>query len=246
MDRTCKVIGPRIISVVSVALVALLLAGCPSAPPGDHVEEELTAKISTTSEELRTLEEATFLVEIEDENGDHMMDMAAVSLEVRSEGGEWREIELMAMDEHYMGTRTFSSSGDYEFRVMGASHMGHDMEEMHSTTMHVVRAPADAGEYHVQYESDPGHIHEGAEAILTFWVSLEDGGAAAVGLAAEIVVEESDGHTTTLDATEIENGVYQATMTFADAGETHVEIVLPAGDGSEVEADFHFHVSEVH
>lgn len=213
---------------------------------GAHEEEELTAKISTTSDELRTLDEVTFTVEIEDEHGGHMMDMEAVTQEVRSEGGEWREIELMAMDEHYMGTRTFSSSGDYEFRVMGMSHGGHEMEEMHSTTMHVERAHADAGEYHVEYESDPGHIHEGNEAVLTFWVSLEDDEAAAVDLAAQIVVEESDGHTTTLDATEIEDGVYQATMTFVDAGETHAEIVLPAGDGSEVEADFHFHVSETH
>lgn len=120
------------------------------------------------------------------------------------------------------------------------------MEEMHSITMHIERAHADAGEYHVEYESDPGHIHEGVEAMLTFWVSLEDDGTAAAGLAAQIVVEESDGHTTTLNATEIQDGVYQATMPFADGGETHAGIALPAAGGGEVEADFHFHVSEAH
>ncbi len=76
------------------------------------------------------------------------------------------------------------------------------------------------------------------------WVRALDAVPTAARIAAQIVVEESDGHTNTLDATEIKDGVYQATMT--DAGETHAEIALPAAGGGEVEADFYFHVSETH
>jgi hypothetical protein len=230
------------------ASALVLWFGCVPVTDGGgvHEEEALSANVHTTSAELKTLEEVTFEVEILDEMGHHMMDMAAVSLEVRAVGGEWREIELIPMGDHYVGLRTFSSSGDYEIRVSGMTHAGHAMEEMHMMTIHMDRAHVDAGPFHVEYESDPGHVHGGDEAMLMFWVALADGGAAATGMSPLIVVEESDGHLTELDAEEVEAGVYQAPMQFADSGETHVSIVLVDETGAEFEADFHFHVSAPH
>lgn len=235
--------------VVAPVWVAFFMLGCVPVTngggDGDH-DDDLSARIVTVGEELRTLDEILFEVHIEDSGGHHVMDMAALELQVRSPDGEWREIELMAMDDHYLGEGVFSSSGEYELRVMGMSHMEHDMEEMFLTMVSVERAHADADPFDVEYESDPGHIHEGDTSLLNFWVSFEDGGGSASGLEAEIFVEESDGHVTILEAVEVEPGVYQAEMTFADAGEAHVGITLPDGATGSVEADFHLHVSEVH
>lgn len=113
-------------------------------------------------------------------------------------------------------------------------------------SVHVERAHTDAGSFHIEYESDPGHTHAGGEAMLMFWVAMDDSGAPATGLTAQIVVEESDGHATTFDADEVEPGVYHAMMAFVDGGEAHVEIVFLDENGLEVEADFHFHVSDAH
>lgn len=222
------------------------VVGCAAVGTGDHVEGTLSAHVETTPAEFKTLEAISFAVEIEDEMGNHTTDMEDVRLEVREVGGEWREITLTTMTDHFMGTRTFSSSGDYELRVLGMKHMGHMMEEMHTMSFHVERAHTDAGPFHIEYESVPGHIHAGAEAMLMFWVAMDDSGDSATGLTAQILVEESDGHVTTFEADEVEPGVYHAMMDFVDGGEAHAEIVLLDENGQEVAADFHFSVANAH
>ena len=220
--------------------------GCAPVGTADHVEETLSAHVETTPGELKTLDEVSFAVEIEDALGNHTTAMEEVRLEIRAVGGDWREITLTPMTDHFLGTRTFASSGEYELRVLGMQHMGHMMEEMHTRSFQVDRAHTDAGVFHIEYESEPGHIHAGEESMLMFWVAMEDGGEAAAGLTVQIVVEESDGHVTTLEADEVEPGMYRATMDFADGGETHVALVLLDENGQEFEADFHFTVAGVH
>ena len=229
--------------------VGVLLAaavGCVPVGTGDHVEEALSAHVVTTPADLKTLDEVSFAVEIEDAMGNHTTDMEEVRLEIREVGGDWVEITLTAMTDHFEGTRTFSSSGEYELRVLGLEHMGHMMEEMHTSSFQVERAHTDVGPFHIEYESDPGHIHAGEESVLMFWVAMDDSGEAATGLTVQIVAEESDGHMTTFEADEVEPGVYQAMMDFVDGGEAHVAIVLLDENGQEVEADFHFNVADVH
>ncbi len=233
-------------ALLVVCSVVYLGAGCGGLPNAGHVEESLTAHIETLPSELKTLDEVTFIVEVEDEDNMHTTDLADVRLEIRTPGGEWGEIDLMEMDDHFMGTREFGSSGDYELRVMGMAHSGHAMEQMHASTVHVERAHMDAGPFHIQYESEPGHLDAGEEAMLMFWVAMDDSGDPATGLVAQIVVEESDGHMTILDAEEGEPGVYHTMMSFFDAGESHVEIVLTGPDGQDVVAEFHFDVSDAH
>lgn len=229
-----------------IGVLMATAVGCVPVGTGDHVEETLSAHVVTTPSELKTLDEISFRVEIEDEMGNHTTDMEDVRLEIREIGGDWREITLTPMTDHFMGTRTFSSSGDYELRVLGMEHVGHVMEEMHTMSFHVERAHTDAGPFHIEYESEPGHIHAGEEAMLMFWVARDDSGEPATGLTAQIVVEESDGHVTTFEADEVEPGVYLAMMDFVDSGEAHVAIVLLDENGQEVEADFHFSVADVH
>ena len=227
-----------------LGLLAMLsvLTGCPPA----HEEEELTGSIELASAVLYTLEDTTFEVHIETSDGQHMTTMAELHLEYRAVGGDtWREIELVAGDEHYTGIRVFSNSGDYELRLTGMQHGGHEMEEMATMTITVNRAHAEVGEYYIQYESDPGHIHAGFTATLTFWVALEATGEAVTGLTAQIIVEESDGHATTLDATEGDAGAYSADMHFADDGDAHIEFQF-TDDTGPVAVDIHIRIAAVH
>lgn len=243
-----------LVFVMSVFLIGAMV-GCPAdggggqegSGEGSHDEEVLSAHVEATPVAASTLGEVSFEVHIEDEGGHHVMDMAEVHLEVRAVGSDtWREIELTAMTDHYMGTRTFTSSGDYELRITGMEHMGHELEEMHLSTMTVARAHADIGLYHIQYENTPGHIHEGDTVTVSFWVALDDGGDLATGLAAQIVVEESDASETTVTAVEGDPGVYSADMTFAVAGDAHVSLQFTGSDSSPVEADFQVHVASLH
>lgn len=236
--------------LLGVGLIVLAVGGCPSTggtTGEDHQEETLSASIGMTPKTPATLEKVDFEVHIEDANGGHVMDMSAVDLQYRAEGSDdWQDISLTAAAEHFDGSHTFTSSGDYEFRVMGVRHGGHDMEQIHTMTMHVERAHKDAGPYHVEFESTPGHIHEEGETVLRCWVSFDYDGTAATGLTVQFVVEESDGHTTTLDATEVESGLYEAALTFEHHGEAHVEIKLSGAGVTAAEVDFHVDVDEAH
>lgn len=235
-------------TIVMSASGTLVAAGGCAVPTGtgDHEEETLTAHVETTPAELKALDEIEFWVEIEDAMGNHTTDMEEVRLEVREAGGEWVEISVTAGSESFMGTGIFSSSGDYELRVLGMQHMGHMLEEMHTMSFHVDRAHTEAAGFHIEFESDPGHIHAGEATMLMFWVATEETGDPVNGLMPEIVVEESDGHMTTLEAQEVEPGLYQAVMSFADSGEAHATISFLDGTGEPVEGDFHFLVAEAH
>lgn len=240
----------RMSGLLALAGVGLAMAGCAGAPvdlDDDHDEAVLAAHVEITPEVPRTLEDVEFAVHIEDEAGMHRMDMEDVLLEVRAPGRDmWSEIELAPMTDHYMGRRTFSESGEYTVRVLGRSHGGHDIEQLHTMTLHVERAHVDVHGFHIEYESNPGHIHAEEAATLQFWVSFEANGDPALGLTATIVVEESDGHVSTVEADEVEPGLYQGQFTFTDAGSSHVEIEFTHDDGDVVTADFHLDVSEDH
>ncbi len=233
----------RLMSLLVVAMAVVILAGC--EPP--HIEGVLSGQIELSSTALSTLEVSAFEVHIEDAEGHHVMTMEMVHLEVREVGSEtWREIELTAMGDHYSGTRIFNSSGEYELRLMGAEHSEHEMEEMDHIFVTVERAHADVAQYHVQYESEPGHIHEGDAVTLTAWIALEATGEPVTALLLQFVVEESDGVVTVLDAVEAEAGVYTSGMPFEIDGEAHVDIQFTDDTGAAFAADFHVHVSSIH
>lgn len=234
----------RLVSLMAVAIAVVSFIGC--IPP-EHIEEVLSGEIELVAATLFTLDDSAFEVHIENAAGHHVMTMEMVHLEVREVGSEtWREIELTAMGEHYAGTRTFNSSGEYELRLMGAEHSEHEMEEMDSIFVTVNRAHADVAQYHVQYESDPGHIHEGDTVALSTWIAIEETGDPVTGLAVQFVVEESDEVVTVLDAVEGDAGVYSAEMMFGIDGDVHMDIQFTDDTGAAFAADFHVHVSAVH
>lgn len=228
-------------------MMLLLILGLAACPPPAHVEEALTAEVVVETQTIRTLDAIVIEVHVEDADGHHHTDMTELHLEVRLVGSDtWTEITLTVDGEHYSGTTTFTSSGDYEIRVTGMAHSGHEMEEMFSGSMLVERAHADVGLYHIQYESDPGHIHEGDPAILNFWIALDDSGDPVLGLAAEIFAEDSLGAIATVNAAEGEGGLYWAEITFSEAGSGHAGIRFTAPDNSPIEADFHIDVAHGH
>ncbi len=242
--------GWMALNLLTLVALVVTMVGC---PPQGHQEEELTGEIVINAAALYTLEEVEIEVWITNEHGESDMDMEEVVLEYSSVDSEtWRGIELTAMTDHYVGTRTFASSGDYELRLSSAAHSGHELEEMDLVLVSVDRAHVDVGLYHIQFESTPGHIHTGHDgaagdpAALDFWVALDDGGAPATGLAAEIIVVESDGVTTTLAATEVEAGLYSAELGFVAAGEAQVSISFTGSDSSAVQADFTVNIAAQH
>ena len=63
------------------------------------------------------------------------------------DSAEWEDLVMILSGTDYTGTMMFTSSGDFEIRVMGR-HQGHDhMETLHEVAehMHVGRAHQDVG-----------------------------------------------------------------------------------------------------
>jgi len=58
----------------------VIASGCVPVTNIDHEEDILSATITTTATELKTLEDMSFLVEIKDEMGNHMTNMSDISL----------------------------------------------------------------------------------------------------------------------------------------------------------------------
>lgn len=232
--------------MLATVLFATLGQDSCQQPPTARV---LTTTIETSTDHFHILSEIGIEVHIEDDAGEHVMDFEEVYLEVRAAGSEtWRAIELAVGDGHYAGTRTFSSSGEYTFRVMGMENAGDELVEMGSRIVQVVRAHVVTGLYRIEYENDPGHIHAGdTDIIPAFWVFLDNEDRDPVtGLDAQIVVEESDGIVTTYDALEDHGAVYWAEAGFAVDGEASVTIQFTGSDGLPAEAEFHVHVAAVH
>ncbi len=105
------------------------------------------------------------------------------------------------------------------------------METMHQMTepLHVGRAHLEVGNYRVEFESFPGHVHEGDEATQRFWVMQAQADASGArppvpGLAAQIECLDATGVAELHTAAEPEPGVYEALHVFGEAGSAKLEI----------------------
>ena len=105
--------------------------------------------------------------------------------------------------------------------------------------------------YRVEFESFPGHIHEGSAAEMRFWVMEAEKNAAGerppiTGLTAARIHCLTGSNAEEFHAvTEIEPGVYQAEHSFTEAGEFHAGIHLDVG-GQAAEASFDLHIAHQH
>lgn len=236
---------------VSALVAPLLVVACNENPVGleDEHDDELTVELTLSSSHVHTLSEVEFTVSVMDDHGEAVTDFETIQVEQRQAGSEtWRATELVQSGSVFKGTYMFMSSGDYDVRVAGMRHGHAAMESMHAMPepLHVGRAHLVVGPYRIEFESFPGHIHEGDEAIARFWVMQAEADAsgnrpAVTGLAAEIRCLDGSGVPELHSAAETTPGVYEALHTFAEAGAAQLEVRFQGQS-----AGFDFDVSHGH
>lgn len=247
-----------------VGLIALVFAafGCADelAAPGDpgH-EEELAFTLTVGTDDIHTLSEVALTLRVTNDHGDAMTEFDDMEVQYRMEGStQWDAgVAMMLQGTEFMGTHTFVTSGEYEFRIMGVPHHGdghgHAAEELHHMVehFHVERASVEVGGYRVEYESFPGHVHEGLTPILKFWVMETNSDASGnrppiVGLNANIRCTESDGTVHNEPAVEAASGAYEGPHTIQSAGDTRLALLFTGSDSNPAEAEFEIHVDHEH
>lgn len=234
-------------------LAPLALAACSDNPvlvqPGD-----VTVELELSSDHVHTLSEITYTVTVRDHTGAYLTDFDSLTVERKAHGSDtWRATELALTGTSYTGTYTFASSGEYDLRVSGQRHGESEMAVLHEMAEHmeVGRAHEVLNEqYRVEVETFPGHLHEGDEAEVKFWVLEPDPNAEGIrppisGLTNLQIHCVDEMHTA--DITEESPGVYVVQHTFAEVGETHLGLHVMHGDGSMMgEAEFTTHVVHGH
>lgn len=248
----------RALPALGVA-AALALAGCNANPPlgpaTGHDEGGLEVALTVTPDHVHILQtEATFTVEVTDHDGAPVHDFESLAVERRMEGSDdWREVEVALSGEHYTGVHTFVSSGEYELRVVGQRPGEAESTVLHEVAehLHVARAHAEVDGIRVEFETFPGHIHEGETATLRFWAMEPEADASGqrppvTGLDARGHVAQPDGTEAMYEAHEHEPGEYETEHLFGAPGETHAGFHFTSPDGHAVEAEWHLHVSHGH
>lgn len=240
-------------------LPLLALGACESNPsaPAEEDEEhghELAAELTLSSDHVHTLSEMTFTVTVTNDHGDIVTDLQGVAVERRAEGSDtWRATELELSGSVWTASYTFSSSGAYDLRVSVVEHENSEPEVVYSAPepLDVVRAHEEVAGMRVEFETFPGHIHEGEVATATFWVMESEADAQGnraplTDLHVVITCEEADGSFEEHHAHETEPGVYTADHTFDAPGEFVAGIRIGEHGEGEVETQFHTHVAHGH
>ena len=223
------------------------------APHDDH-GEELDVALTFSEQHLATLTELEIEVEITGHDGASYTDFIAVAVEFKLEGEEsWVARELELHGSHFSAEHTFYSSGDYEARVVAQRHGADHSETIFERDGHleVERIHKEVGEYRIEMETFPGHLHEGDEAEVKFWIlEASDGqgsGHSIGGLTADIHLSHvASGDSMSYRAEEHTTGVYEAHHVFAEHGETEVMIEFEDEHGAHHTAAFRVHVDDSH
>jgi hypothetical protein len=236
-------------------VVPFLFAGCAENPAAAHDhEDELSVELTVSPGHAQTLSEVTFAVGVTDRHGKAITDFDTLRVEHRLTGSDgWRGTDLMLEGGAYTAPYTFYTSGAYDLRVVGL-HRGHaEMAVLHRAAepLHVRRAHVEAGGYRVEFESFPGHIHEGDTATLKFWVLQAEKDASGNrppvgGLAAEIHYTDASGAAETHPAVEAHAGVYETDHAFRNPGDGLVALRFTDRDGAPAEAGFPLKVAHEH
>lgn len=237
----------------AVLLLPLLVLACDDNPTAPS--DELTVELTMSPDHVHILQTVvTFTVEVRDSRGRLFSDFDAVQVERRQAGTDtWRGIELALQGGVYEGTYTFSSSGEYELRVTGARPGDAEARVLYAAPemLNVARAHAEAGGLRIEFETFPGHIHEGDNAALRFWVMEVDRNTDGVrppitGLTGEVHCVEAGGAEVMTAVVEVEAGVYEAEHLFVSAGGSHVGLHFTAPDNSAAEAAYDIEVAHGH
>lgn len=246
-------------SIFWLVILGVTMTGCKdngTNATDDH-EEKLTATLTLSDDHVHTLSEITYTVEVTDDHGNVVTDLEIVEVQRKGHGADdWRGTELELSGNVFTGSYTFMSSGEYDLRVAGMTHDSEEMEVLYEMDDHfnVGRAHVVEGNYRIEYEHFPGHMHEGDQAEVKFWVfeSEEDasGERPPVSNLEELHIhgDNPDGSTEHHDETvhEEEDGIYVTDHTFMGGGEAHMGMHFTDSLGTEIEAEFSFEVSHGH
>lgn len=241
-------------------LLSFILPACAANPAA--VEEEhgdatadLEVQLAITPDHIHILQsEVTFTVTVTDHHGEAVTDFDSLAVERKAhESDTWRAVEMTLQGDSYVGTYVLASSGEYEVRVAGMRHDDPGMVVLHEMAEHLeaARAHGELGAHRVEFESFPGHIHEGETATLRFWVMEPEPNADGIrppitGLtAAEIHCLTETGAEEHHPVTEMEPGVYEADHEFLEAGHFHAGLHMDI-DGQPQEAEFDLHIAHGH
>ena len=235
-----------------LALVgAAACADNPILEPDIHAED-LDVELEFSLAELATLTEMEVEVSVTDDDGAPYIDFESVAFEFRLEGEEaWAAVELVLHDGHFTAEQMFYTSGEYETRVTAMRHGSDHTETIFQAGEHleVERIHMEVGEFRVEMETFPGHIDEGDEAEVRFWITEagsdgHTGGHAMGGLEAEIHLTHGEtGASMQHMGAEHSEGVYEAEHHFDEAGVMEISIDFEDAHGDHHEAAFHVPVS---
>ena len=233
--------------------MAVWVLACSDSPTAPH-DHELIVDFAMSTDHVHTLDEITFTVTVTDDHGDLVTDFTTIQVERELEGtATWRAIELTLQGTAYVGTYTFTTSGDYHFRVAGMRGSDTEDQVLYESPEHVevVRTHEVVGSSRVEFESFPGHIHEGEEVVVRFWILESERNAAGerpaiTGLSVVIECGNPDMTSELHTVTDSGDGIYEATHLFPEGGEAHMEIRFTDAAGVEQEADFHVHIVDAH
>lgn len=233
-------------------MAAFSFAACSDNPTFPDVSDDLHAELEFGVTELVTLTEVEVEVRLHSDAAGTVTDVAMVAVEMRREGdADWRATELTLHDDHFSGLKTFFSSGEYEARVVAQLHGSAETVVLYQTTehLHVDRIHREVGAFRVEFETYPGHLHEGDTAEIAFWI-LEAGGDghghAVGGMSPDIVCMDPSGATEEHMAHEHEPGEYGTQHTLLEAGTAQFELHFTDGAGADLHAEFVVPVSHAH
>lgn len=247
-------------SIFYLLILGIIMTGCidnVTDASDDHDDDgPLTANLTLSDDHVHTLSEITYIVKVSDDHGNVVTDLETVEVQRKAHGADdWRSTELELSGDVYTGSYTFMSSGEYDLRVTGMRHGSEEMEVMHEMADHfnVGRAHVEEGDYRIEYEHFPGHMHEGDQAEVKFWIfekeKDESGERPPVSGLDELHIhctnpnETEEHHTSVMEE---EAGEYVADHTFMGGGKAHMGIHFTDSEGTVIEAEFNFEVSHRH
>lgn len=243
---------------LAILIGAFALAACETNPPlgpaGDGPLDRLVIELTLSESHVHLLTPITFTVAVTDAHGEPVTDFETLMVERLAAGTDtWRGTELTRNGAVYEAEYTFASSGAYMLRVAGKrpgdaeERVLHEMADpIHASRGHVV-----AGGRRVEFETFPGHLHEGEAATVKFWIMAperdEAGERPAMpGLQATIVCNDAAGSMEEHAAVEESAGVYVAEHVFDAAGDFVARIEFPGIDGQMEIAEFTTRVAPGH
>lgn len=246
---------PRRLTLGALSVSVGLLGGCEANPTAPEHSDELEVELTIEPGHVHILQtEVTYTVHVHDHHGEPVTDFVALEVQRLAEGDNtWRGTELELAGEEYVGIYMFSSSGDYQIRVAGQRPDEPDLSVLydHPDHLHAARAHAEVGGYRIEFETFPGHIHEGDMAAGRFWIMEPEADANGVrppiaGLNPQILITQEDGSTAQYAAHEHMPGEYEAEHQFTVPGDCGITIQFTGADGQPAEAVFQQHVAHAH